>query len=279
MPYTITVYELPNLAPSQTAKARWSDSLKAESNRIILQLAKAFGYTGTDVNEALNYLRNMPAGKFQDVLAKPASEGWKEFFGATEDTASPVNMSALKMHVKIARAYAKYGNKVADAFDPQNGYFYGRVDAGADYWASNTAYTYRFVGDPPETPLGPAPFVAILVTGGRVPERLKAPEFEVNGDVFNAFKPTTARFARPAIIATIVGYGVLARYAKDAGLGDLANAILGQMKTVLDDISAMKADNVQSITWTVDFYNHSSLGEVVRIQVSVQEQTTTGGTA
>lgn len=274
MPYTLTGYELP-ISMSETARDRWSQSLTAERDRIIIELAKALGHTPTDVNDALNYLKNVDPQQFQNVIATPASKGWARFFGVQPGSGSPAEIAALKLQVKLAGAASKWGRRIGEAFDPQQGYFDARVAAARDIFGEN-AIAVRFTGDPPNHPLGVAPWVALMLTGSYVPAQYVPPEFTVNGEVFPAYSHVVAPFIRPAIIAAIVQYGVYARYAYNAGLDDVGNSLLATMQSTLDAFTALKAPNVDTITWLVDKYSHPSLGEVIRIQVTVQEVATAG---
>ena len=270
MPLVVEGYELTNISTPDITADRWSASLQAERDRIIISLARALGYQGSDVTEALNYLKNVDPDKFKTTIAGPASAGWAAFFGVEPNTGDKKAMASLKMQIKLAKAYKKWGERLSGAFDPQSGYWSDRVNSAKDYFSENLL-SLRFVGDPPSTPIGIAPLVALYLTGGYVRSDLIPSVFTVNGQPMYAYKPEIANFIRPMIVAMIVQYGILARYALDAGLDDVANNLLATLKTALDDLTALKADNIQSITWAIDVVNHETLGQAIHIKVEVTE--------
>lgn len=267
------VYELPTLAVTETAKGRWADSLQAERDRIILQLAKALGYTGTDVAGAIAYLQSVDPAQFNQVIAGPAYEGWTSFFGIAPGN-NPQGRAALKMQVKLAAAAGKWGGNTAAALDPATGYFNDRVLAAKDRFAANAAISIRFIGDPPEQPLGAAPVLAYKVTGIEPPANLVPAEFMVD-PAENVIAPALGRYVRGAMVSMIVEAGVIARYAKDAGLDAMATSVLNELAvnltTLLNGLANPGA--YSSITASAGFKTVTGLGEVIYVRVEATPAT------
>lgn len=263
----IEAWEMLEAQPTSNAVERWTYSLQNEANMILRKLCLALG---GDVNvcedpaQAADYLRNVPADKFVEVIASRAYSGWSNFFGIAPGS-DPRGRAALKMLVKLARKSKVWGQNVANAF---TGYFSDRVASKADNYRENVVYTIRLVGDPPLVPLGMAPTVALALTG--VQPQPIPDYFAISGEPITYFDDAIAPFVRPAIVGVIVQTGVLARYAKDAGLDDLANTFLQTMATALQKFSALKKQDYADLVVSAEFASHPTQGaEAIHLIVEV----------
>ena len=260
----IVVWEMVEARPTSNAVRRWERNLAAERDTIVIKLAKAFGCEDcNDFNSALEYIKTVPQEKFVEVLAKRAYAGWTKFFDVQPGD-TPLGRAALKLMVKLARKHRVWGENTANAFA---NYFTDRVAAKVDNYRENVVYTIRLVGDPPEVPLGPAPALALALTGV---EPVPVPGY-YSVEAVDYFEPAIAPFVRPAIVATVVQLGVMARYAKDAGLDTVAQQFLDSLAMALKKLSALRKPDYQELAVEAAFASHPQTGEpAIRIKATVQ---------
>jgi len=236
--YSLKVYEEP-YAVSEQAREDWRERLAGAKTKICRGIAQAFGVQVAEGQDPCAAIAAIPQDQFIRKLAEPAVSGWRDFFGVQEGTRA--YLASVKMQAKLATAAPLYGERLSNAMLQ---YFADRVSQSVDKWVARMV-TIRFVGDPPHTSYGPAPYLALRITGEHKAASYRPPHAQESGTVDNYLTAWARMYARPAIIATLVQYSVFARYLLDAGLEEQAGAVLEQLATVMNDVlTRLKRDDV-----------------------------------
>ena len=267
--YSLKVYE-ELYAVDEVAKSKWQERLAGAKTNICIGIARAFGVDIPEGVDPCDAVKNIPADQFIAKLATPASQGWVNFFGAENER---VRLASAKMRAKLATAAPLYAQRVSDAL---KNYFVDRVANSVDKWVQRMI-TIRFVGDPPHTPYGPAPYLALRITGETKAANYRPPHAQESGEVRNYLTDWARMYIRPAIIATLVQYGVLAKYFMLAGLEDDANAILQQLSNIMNDVLGRNAAEGYTIQFAAGFENVNWSNEpMVYFSVTVTPASTGG---
>jgi len=232
---------------SDAAKSDWQKSLTEAKTKICQGIAQAFGVEVAEGQDPCAAIANIPRERFVEKLAEPAVAGWRDFFGVAPGTKA--YNASIKMYAKLSAAAPFYGARLSEAMTT---YFVDRVTKSVDKWAERMV-TIRFVGDPPHTPYGPAPFIAAALTNMRVPRDYRPPHAVVQGQFGDYIAPEFKEYVRPLIIAAQVQAGVIARYLLTAGLNDVAAQYLRDFANRFGALLARLAAEGYSITYTAGF--------------------------
>ena len=213
--WVLTVYgELVANLPTGMAD-EWEQTLKAERARILSGL-----------------LNKIPSeAEYQDKLADQSSDRYADFLttvGAEWDATE----IELKQRVKLARKYTAWDDGVDTAF-AEGGTFETNVTSKKGKLEASR-YVLGLVGNKSQDRWRCASLVALALGGDtRILRYITSPD-TFTGDLEPAIEAGLVKFIRPMVVAMIVKYGVLAKYADEAGLTTERDAFVTSLNTALD---------------------------------------------
>lgn len=232
MVWTLTAYGSLPVALPATVADEWERTLIAEKASILSGL-------NVKIPDEASYetrLAAVSSARYDDFLATVGA-GW--------DAAS----IKLKQKVKLARKYADWATGIASVFNPSTGTFGASVTAKKGKLEA-LRYTIGLVGMKSQDKWRIAALTSLALAGDtRIETYIGSPD-TLSGSLVPAIKVGWERFVKPLIVAQIVKYGVLAKYADEIGDSTTRNALILEMKNNLDDIMDAFKVTASTVTFT-----------------------------
>jgi len=237
--WVLTVYG--NLADSlpTDVQAKWHDVSKAERARILSHL--------------LTKIPNVTA--FQDKLADASSDRYESFLGSVGGDWNKDEI-LMKQRVKLNRKYADWDSGVDSAFAVD-----GAFEKGVDNKQGKLEalrYPMGLVGKKSTDRWRCGSLVALALGGDtRIARYITSPD-TLAGTIEVALKSPYNVYDRPLVVASIVKYGTLAKFADEADDTTVRDACVTALDTIMTEVEGHKVtDSTLAITpsWD-DTYNH-----------------------
>ena len=222
----------------------WEQTLKNERARILHGLQ-------TQIPDEANFVNK---------IAEASAEEYANFVNPNYVDADIIKM---KQRVKLRRAYPDWKSGIESAF-AEGGAFETNVTNKRSKFEKRVLYTLSLVGYKYGGPdkWGPLAKAVHLITGDITVERYMGANDSLTGHAYNVIKPLHRKFFKAHVMGAGVRFGVLAKFADEAGYTDLRNQCINNFNTLVSDlINALALDNIDKANTYIKLVFDESTGE------------------